>query len=148
MGRELKIPFHLAGIGVERENASGVEIVAGPRRTVKIGGRVASAPINGVEFGIIGARHPGGTAATKIKVAWPALGARLARAGNGPEMPCLLAGLGVKGGDETPNAVVTSGGADNDFVFDDKRGAGGAIVFVAFCVGDVPKKMAGASIEA
>jgi hypothetical protein len=60
----------------------------------------------------------------------------------------LLAGFGIEGSNETANAVVASRSADNDFVFDNERGAGGAVVFVAFGVGDVPEKMSGASVEA
>ena len=84
VGRELKIPFHLAGVGVDREDASGVEIVAGARPAVEIGGGIAGAPINSVEIGIVSAGHPGGAAAAKIKVARPAVGTEFAGAGNGP----------------------------------------------------------------
>src|SRR2546423_10139482 len=63
---ELEIPFELAGIGVEGENAIGIKIVAGAGRSVKIGRGIAGAPKDGVEGGIVSAGHPGGAAAAQV----------------------------------------------------------------------------------
>ena len=37
---------------------AGVEIIARPRRTIQNGSRVPGSPIDEIEIGIIGSRHP------------------------------------------------------------------------------------------
>ena len=66
MRRELKMPFELAGVGIEREDAIGVEVVARTNGAVEIRGRIAGAPLQSVEPRVIGAGHPGGAAAVFI----------------------------------------------------------------------------------
>ena len=46
--RELVVPFEIAGFGVERENAIGVEVVAGTVAVVAIGPGIAGGPVKGV----------------------------------------------------------------------------------------------------
>jgi hypothetical protein len=42
---ELEIPFELAGLGVERENGIGVEIVADAFAAIEIGAGIADRPV-------------------------------------------------------------------------------------------------------
>ena len=46
--RELIVPLEIAGLGVERENAVGVEVVAGTVAIVAVGPRIAGGPVEGV----------------------------------------------------------------------------------------------------
>ncbi len=41
---ELEMPFQFAGIGIERDGAVGIEVVAGPRIAVPVGRRIAGTP--------------------------------------------------------------------------------------------------------
>src|SRR5258707_9040208 len=118
MRRELKMPLQLSGVGVQREHAIGVEIIAGPRAAIEIWRRITRAPVQRAEFGIVGSRHPSGAAATQIRIARPTFGAGLATAWNGPEAPGQLAGLRIEGGKEASYAAVTPGGADDNFALD------------------------------
>src|SRR5712672_3712433 len=111
MGRELKMPLQLSGVRIQREHAIGVEIVAGTRAAIEVRRRITRAPVQRVEFGVVGSRHPGGATATQIRIAWPTFRAGLARAWNGPEAPGQLAGLRIAGEKEASSAAVTPIGA-------------------------------------
>src|SRR5712675_3495495 len=118
MRRELKMPLQLSGVGIQREHTIGVEIIAGPRAAIEIRRRITRAPVQRVEFGVVRSRHPGGAAATQIRIAWPTFRAGLAGPRYGPEAPGQLAGLRIEGGKEASYAVVTPRSADDHPVFD------------------------------
>src|SRR2546428_493273 len=63
MRTSLLIPVQLAGIGIERDDAVGVEIRSLARFSVEIRGRVADAPVDQIQVRIIRARQPGRAAA-------------------------------------------------------------------------------------
>ena len=131
--RELVMPFQLAGVGVERDDRIGVEVVAWPLRAVVVGAGVADAPIRQVELRIVGAGHPDRAAAVlpgvgiaeALRVGFgqrlPRLVAGLAGRRNRVEAPCLLAGRRVVGGDEAADAVLAAADADDHLVLDDQR---------------------------
>ena len=52
VGRELEIPFELSCIGVQRDDAIGVEIIASAAASVEIWPGVAGWPIDQVQCGI------------------------------------------------------------------------------------------------
>lgn len=81
---ELEIPFQLPGSGIDGENACRIKIVAGPHGAIEVRGGVTSRPVQGVEFWIVGAGHPGRGAAVQVQVSRPAVGAKLPRRRNGP----------------------------------------------------------------
>src|SRR5207253_5909505 len=91
--------------------------------------------------------HPGGAAAAQVELTGPTRGAGFSRSWDGPKAPSELPGLGVIGGNETADAVVAARSSDENFIFDDKRSAGGPVILVAFGVGNVPEEMTGAGIE-
>ena len=78
--RELVVPLERAGVGVERDDRVGVEVVAVAIVAVEIGAGIAGAPVDQVERRIVGAGDPGGAAAALPRVAFPGLAALLARA--------------------------------------------------------------------
>ena len=59
----MEIPLKLTGLGIEREDAIGVQIVAAAVVAVILGARIAGGPVDGVEFAIVGAGEPRGRAA-------------------------------------------------------------------------------------
>src|SRR6185437_12173934 len=105
MRRELVVPRDLAVLGMERDHRRGVEIVAGPVADIP-GAGVADAPIDQVEFRIVAAGDPGGTATALARVAGaPGVATGLARAGRGERPPQTLAGLRIVAVDEVAGAV-------------------------------------------
>ncbi len=67
--RRLEIPDELSGIGVQRHNRAGVQIVAGAAFAGEHGIGVAGAPVKQIESGVVGSGHPGHAAAVKNRVA-------------------------------------------------------------------------------
>src|ERR1700730_11857878 len=133
------MPLELPRVGIQREHAIGVEIVPRTRAAIEIRRRIASAPIQSIKFRVVGSGHPGGAAPTQISIARPTFRAGLAGGRYGPKAPSHRAGLRIESRNEPTYAVVSPGGADDYFVFDDERRARGSVVFVSFRVGDVPK---------
>ncbi len=119
--RELVVPLQLAGVGVERDDAVAVEVVAKPRRAVPVRRRVAGAEEHEVRLGIVGARVPHADAAGLPRVARPGLVARLAGSGNRVEAPDFLAGLRIERRDVAADRAVAAAGADDHLVLHDRR---------------------------
>src|ERR1017187_5329077 len=100
MGAVLEVPLQPAGVGVERQQAAGVEVVTRADAAVIVGRGIASPPIQSVESRIIGAGHPRRSTAVQIRVAWPAFAALFSGSWDGPEPPNLLASICVERGEE------------------------------------------------
>src|SRR6185503_5219364 len=100
IGRELEIPLQRAGVGVQRDDAVGIEIVALTLRRIPVGAGIAGTEIDGVERRIEGAHRPDRGAARLPGIAVPGLRPLFARLRNGVEAPELLAGPGVVRSDE------------------------------------------------
>ena len=152
-GRMVVPPFQCAGFGVQCQGRVGIvggaaaaaAQIAPPR--LGLGG----APVGGVEFGIISARHPGLDAfAVIVGHAVPAVAAGLAGQCHGDELPIALAGLCVIGADV---AMVGSAGAgavghahQNPALDDDQAASGIAQVGIVVDLG-LPHFLAGARVE-
>ena len=119
--RELVVPLQLARVGVEREHAVAVEVVAEPVAAVPVGRRIAGAEEHEVRLGIVGARVPDGGAAFLPRVARPRVVAGLAGPGNRVDAPHFLAGRRVERRDDPADAEVAARGADDDLVLHDDR---------------------------
>src|SRR5207302_5132612 len=63
MWRELVMPLQLARVDVERNDGTGVEIVAGAIIAVPVRARVSNSPVREVEVGIIRSGDPDGSTA-------------------------------------------------------------------------------------
>src|ERR1700744_3730519 len=87
MRRDREAPCELAGVGIEGDDAAGIGIDAGARLAIKDGCGVAGSPVDEVEFGIVGAGHPGHGAGGAVGRAY---GRRAI------PLPLRLAGLGVE----------------------------------------------------
>src|SRR5689334_18521412 len=101
MRDELEIPFHFAGVGVERQDAIGEEIVAWAVAAVEIGPWIARRPVQQVQFGIVGAGRPSGPTTVFEGEVTPGFRSRLAFLRYRPYAPGLLPGFGRKRGNET-----------------------------------------------
>src|SRR3990172_12197034 len=124
MGDLLEVPDDFAGVGIDRHDAIGVEVLTHSSRSVEVGGGVPDAPVEEVEPGIVGARHPGGAPSIFPAVSRPGLVPLLAGSGNGVEPPAELSRLPVESDDVPPMGRVSAGRAHDDHVFDDDRGSG------------------------
>ena len=131
-GGGLEVPLHFAGIGVEGDDALGVEVVAFADVAVEIGGGVAGAPVEEIQLGIVGAGEPGAAAAGFPGVAGPGVVAGFAGAGDGVPAPETFAGVGVIGVEEAVEAMIAGGDAHDDFILDDHGRGGGPIAFGGF----------------
>jgi len=117
------MPLDLARPGVQRENAIGIEIVAGAQTRIPRS-CIPDAPIDRVEFGIERARQPCRAAAVLPCVAavFPGLGTGLARCRDRVCAPQPLAVLGIVTLDIAANAVFTTGNADDQHAVRNQRG--------------------------
>jgi len=129
----LEVPVELSRVGVEGDDGGDVEVDAGSRalghpvarRPVIQWRRVAGAPVDQVQVGIVGARHPPAAAAGLPRVATPRrLGLRILGAADGPELPPLLARLRIHREDPSPGGPLAGLRPDQNHVLDDERRAG------------------------
>ena len=146
--RELVVPLALAGVGIERDDGIGEEVVAisahgaiGHRR------RIADRPVERVELGIVGARQPRSAAAGLPAVAFPRVVAELSRAGNRVEPPQPLAGH-IVGVQESAQGVFAAGVPDDDLVLHDERRARDVEAFHRVRDLDLPDGQTGPRVEA
>ena len=121
----LVIELQPAGVGIERDDRGGVEVVARPwPRGLPVGAgpvverrRVARAPPHRVRLGVIGAGHPAAATTGPPRVAAPRLHA-LVGAGHREELPDLAAAGGIDAEDRAAARPLTALGADDDLVLD------------------------------
>src|SRR5919197_5132888 len=102
MGDHLEMPVELAGLGVESDNGTRVEVIARSFVTTIHWTRIANPHIDQVQFRIVGPRQQGGATAVLPGIAAPGLMAGLAWPGNRIEPPHPFPGLEVVGVDEPP----------------------------------------------
>src|SRR5258708_23869629 len=95
--RELEIPLQLSCVRIQGQEASCIKVVAGAGISHKIGSGITGGPVNGVELGIVGTGHPGGSPAMQVRIAGPTGGAKFSRPRNGPETPLQGSSQGVEG---------------------------------------------------
>src|SRR6516225_6239007 len=112
--RELVVPLQLAGIRVEGEERTRVQIVAFAIVAVIVGIRIASAPVQQIEGRIIAACDPGAAATSGDDVGrGPRLTAPLAGRWHGIEAPHPCAGPWLVRIDEAARRIVAAGNADD-----------------------------------
>src|SRR5262249_61541955 len=107
--RMLKVPYELAGIGMDGERRIGIEVRAraGPARKFGVRNRRCGAPEDQIELGIVAAGTPERAAlALRERHAVPGGFSRIAGPGNRVDAPQFPAGLRVMGGQETTAAGV------------------------------------------
>src|SRR5262245_2267869 len=72
VGDLLMIPLEFSGLGIERQDRGGIEIVAAPPLGIVVGRRVAGADIDRAGLLVVNARAPGPAAAELDALARPA----------------------------------------------------------------------------
>src|SRR5258706_14209855 len=109
------MPAQLAVLDVERHQRRCVEVVARPLVAVPVGARIAGAPVEQLERGIVRAGEPRRAAAALPGVALrPRIAARLVGRRNRVEAPEPTAGLRVVGVEEAADAGLAAAHADDD----------------------------------
>src|SRR5437867_2510818 len=105
MRRKLVVPFHLSGVGVQRNNGAGIKIVSRTRIAIPVRAGVTGSPIHEIEFGIVAAGRPDGATAVLPRFPAPCFMTWFARFGDHVEPPFLVACFRVEGSDVTADAV-------------------------------------------
>ena len=153
----LIVPLDDAGVGIDRQRAAGIEVVAGAHVAVP-GAGVAGAHEDQVAVGVIGTAEPC-RAATRfphiagpagVQLAGHAVGLAVQRADvafDGRAAPYQLAGVDVEGLDLTDDTEFTAGVAvDHQILYDHRRGSGrNAGLIVADHL--VPDHLAGVAVQ-
>ena len=119
--RELKIPFELAAVGVQRDNRLGIKVVSSSRLAVEVRRRVPDAPVEQVQFGIEAPREPRRSAAGLPRIAGPGFVAGLTRTRNRVEPPQPFSRRGVEGVQPAVESVVARRVAGDDPAVNRKR---------------------------
>src|SRR5215213_6971776 len=104
----LEVPLVGPGLQIQRDNRDGKEVIAAPRGAIVVGARISDRHVHHLEIRIDGGMRPHWTAAILPGVSLPAVVAELARTGERPELPDLLAGAGVVGAELTANAPLAA----------------------------------------
>src|SRR4029079_2262670 len=101
-----------------RDDAVGVQVVAGSLRRVPVRPGIADAPVGEIELGIVRAREPPPRAAVlpRVAAAFPTIRAGLVRRRDRVEAPRLLARCRIERRDEAADAVFAAGHADDHLV--------------------------------
>src|SRR6185312_4285516 len=126
----LMVELQFAGIRIQRDDRTGVEVVAGTRTArLPIGPalvverrRVGGAPPDRVGLGVVGAGYPAAAAAGAPAFVAPGLHGFVG-AGDGEELPHLLAGLGIDAEDRPAAGPLATLAADDHLVLDEQRRA-------------------------
>ena len=124
---ELVVPREVAGLGIERERAVGVEGVAvGAARQPRPRLGLRSGPVGEVGDGVVAARNPRVAAGPeRRREVAPGVAPRVAGLGNRRRAPQLGPAVRVVGGDEAGAVLVplAAGHAGDDPAVDDDRSA-------------------------
>ena len=149
MGRELVVPLQGARARIDGDQRVGVEIVALAVVTVIIRIRIAGAPVQEIELGIVGAGHPRAAAAAfqHTGVGGPRLAAPLPKTGNGVEPPDALARCRIVGVEKAPGGIFTAGDPDDHLAVDHERCQGRRVPGLVVSQDDVPKNPSGRAVE-
>src|SRR5262249_28168272 len=116
------MPFQLAGIGIEGNNGTSIEVVALALIAVAIRAWISDAPVCQVAVRIVGTCHPDRSSAVLpgIAVCRPSLMAGFARSGNGVKAPGFFPGLCIVCRDEAADAILATGGSNDNLVLHDQ----------------------------
>ena len=119
--RELEVPAHLSGVGVDGQEGARVEVVSWSFVAVPVRSRIPDAPVQEVELRVVGACQPGGASTGPPAVSPPGLTPRLAGRRHRVEAPDTLSGGGVIRVHEAADAGLRPAHADDDLPVDGQR---------------------------
>ena len=147
MGRELIMPFQFSCARIERENALGEQVVAGPVPAVGVGVRGGSGPEKRVGLRVVAASQPGCAASELGVFPLPGFVAWFLLARNGPESPRTLAGGSLVSSQKSANPPIGAGDARHNHVFHHQRRHRRAIVLRLIRHHDFPDQSARCAIQ-
>ena len=142
VGRRLKSPRERAGIGIERDDAAGPGIVAGPHRSVEDGRGVARSDEHQVQIRIVGAGDPHLSAGGAAADGTGRTGRRRAE-----ERPLQLAGFRLERFQHAGQVVEVARDADDQMIANDERRIGGPVAALGFGDLHVPSEPAVPRVE-
>ena len=142
----LEVGDEFARVRVQRDRGRREEVVA---RTLvaEPRGRVAGAPVGQVQRRIVGAGTPDRPAALLPRIAGPRLATFLSGGGDRVRLPRRLAGIGIEGRDEAPDAELATGDADHDLALGDERGQRHVVAGLPVFDLLLPRDLAGAGVQ-
>ena len=129
-------------IRIQRHDATGPRIIAGPRRSVQHRRRIAGADVHQIQIGIV---RTGGPHLPACCAA--ALGFGRTRGRRAVEDPLRLAGLGINRLELPGNVVEIAGNADQHVIAHDQRRIGRPIAFLGIGDDHIPFDLAGLGVE-
>ena len=142
------MPAQRARVGVDREQRTGIEVVAFAIVAVVVGIWIAGAVIEQVELRVITSGDPRRSAAACGYIGIrPRLAAQLAGIRNRIEAPDAPARLRVVRVDVAAAGEVAAGDADDHFVLHDQRRRRDRVRFLQIADGHVPEDRAGLAFE-
>ena len=108
------MPDAAAGIGFQCESTGGEKIVAGAHVAHVRRRRVAAAPEQNIELGVVAPSDPGRTSTLLPGIILPGVVPEFARTGDGVELPLLGTRLGIVRDDEATNAELAARDTHDD----------------------------------
>jgi hypothetical protein len=127
----LEVPAMLAGLGVDRDDRGGEQVVARAQVADVVRRGVPGREVQKAQLRVDGRRLPDGSAAGLVGVVVrPALVSDLTGAGHGPEAPVHLAGLGIERRHPPADLELPArdAGVDTPVVVERRRGDGLAVL--------------------
>src|SRR5690349_12593726 len=148
--RRLKSPDELSRVWIEGDDRAGVKIFARPLVANENGIGIAGAPIEEIELGVVGSRHPSHAAAVEesVGIFRPSFGAGLAGIGFGVPAPLDGSGFRIERFEITANIGNVTRDTGNDVITDHQRSHGGEIAELGIGELDVPPDRAALGVEA
>src|SRR5262245_61246053 len=141
---ELEVPDQLSRADLQCKHAVREEVVAGASVTGENRRRIADSPVHKSERGVKASRIPGGTSAGTPSLVLPCLVSGLTRTRNGVELPLQPAGCCVVRRQQTADAKLPSGHADDNGAVRNERRASQGIARSGIhdpCLPDQPPRI-------
>src|ERR1700733_15970251 len=130
-------------IGIECNDAIGIQIVALPAAAVVVGTWIPHWPVDQVRFRIKRSGQPGGATPGFQGTRFPGLCPWLSGLRNGVEAPDLFASRCIPSINESANAVFTSGNTGDHDMLQCQRSTRNAVARLGVGDFDIPEDLAG-----
>ena len=136
--RRLEGPCELTRVRIERDDAAGVQVVAGAHLSVEHRCRITRAPEHQVQVRVVGAGHPY-IAAGRLALGTHGVGC--------DPVPLRRARVGIQRADETLQVIEVARSTHDDMVADDQGRHGGPLALGRVGDHNIPQNLAGFRIQ-
>ena len=144
---ELKIPFELSRVWIQRQQRIAVEIVARASFPAIRRRRIAGGPKSSVGSGIVSPRDPRWRPSDFPGFAFPRFMSRLARTRDRVEAPFALAGRGIIRVNEAANSIFPARHTDEHEILDHQRRERDAVAIAIVHRRSVPHHASGLGVQ-